>query len=161
MKQLLKELGFEHLPMLSEFVAVWQMPENKVKIPKEYRLLMFERNVIDYTLFITQPLTKGMFVPCDEDGNVLEVPNKIIEDFYGFVEHHDGTSEKVLNEKSLKEYEEQYQQAKERVLFEEGKVIEDDLPIRKTYEFLSHGGYFNGTTIEQAINAGVKLTPKQ
>ena len=158
MKELLKELGFEHLPTLNDF---------RLKLNTRSRLFCtvnIEQYCERFNLygnFITQPLTKGMFVPCDEDGNVLEVPNKIIEDFYGFVEHHDGTSEKVLNEKSLKEYEEQYQQAKERVLFEEGKVIEDDLPIRKTYEFLSHGGYFNGTTIEQAINAGVKLTPKQ
>ena len=97
-----------------------------------------------------------MFVPCDEEGNVLEEPNKIIEDFYGFVEHHDGTSEKVLNEKSLKEYEEQYQQAKERVLF--------DLVILETeFEFKGENAHFalkRRGTIEQAINSGVKLILK-
>ena len=131
MKQLLKELGFEHLPMLSEFVAVWQMPENKVKIPKEYRLLMFERNVIDYTLFITQPLTKGMFVPC-VDGVVIDEP--ITEDNIIFSD-------------------EQYQQAKERVLFETDSNI--------SAIFCKVNGKQRYQTIEQAINAGVKLTPKQ
>lgn len=32
------------------------------------------RKVINYAKFLQQPLTLGMFVACDEDGNVLEMP---------------------------------------------------------------------------------------
>ena len=34
----------------------------------------------NYANFLKQPLNIGMFVPCDEDGNVLEEPN--IEDYF-------------------------------------------------------------------------------
>ena len=44
--------------------------------------------VLNYAQFLKQPLTLGMFVPCDEDGNILET------------------------------YDPRHQQAKERVLFE-------------------------------------------
>ena len=68
-KQLITELGFEALPMLSEFVS---------KISGH--LFTFEHSnpwwdfTSKYTDFITQPLTKGMFIPCDEEGNVLVEP---------------------------------------------------------------------------------------
>lgn len=32
------------------------------------------KDVISYAKFLKQPLKLGMFVPCDEDGNVLEEP---------------------------------------------------------------------------------------
>ena len=32
--------------------------------------------VLNYANFLKQPLTLGMFVPCDNDGNVLEIPTK-------------------------------------------------------------------------------------
>ena len=32
--------------------------------------------IIGYATFLKQPLTLEMFVPCDEDGNVLEKPSK-------------------------------------------------------------------------------------
>lgn len=58
--------------------------------------------ICNYANFLKQPLTLGMFVPCDLEGDVLEEPlmcNWIrIEDY-----------NKAKNE---------YQQAKERVLFE-------------------------------------------
>jgi len=48
MKELLKKLGFEHLPMLSEFVKAVNKLETLTKF--------FQIN--RYTDFITQPLTK-------------------------------------------------------------------------------------------------------
>lgn len=68
------------------------------------------RNCAAYALFLKQPLTLGMFVPCDENGNVLEEPKLqselliVINDFMDKM--------KVYNE------------AKERVLFKEFKFIE-------------------------------------
>ena len=38
--------------------------------------ITFTIKVTDYALFLKQPLTLGMFVPCDDDGNVLEIPTK-------------------------------------------------------------------------------------
>lgn len=32
------------------------------------------KNIWNYAKFLKQPLTLGMFVPCDDDGNVLEEP---------------------------------------------------------------------------------------
>lgn len=62
--------------------------------------------IFKYAQFLKQPLTLGMFVPCDEDGSVLEEP------FY------DPSNEQYWASESY-----QYQQAKERVLFE-GWVID-------------------------------------
>lgn len=43
----------------------------------------FSKLMISYAKFLKQPLTLGMFVPCDEDDNVLEDPkrNKTLEAF--------------------------------------------------------------------------------
>ena len=57
----------------------------------------------NYANFLKQPLELWMFIPCDEDGNVLK------EDLF----------KNNPNLSSLKSYERiQYQQAKERCLFE-------------------------------------------
>jgi len=62
---------------------------------------MSSSNIINYAKFLKQPLKLWMFVPCDEDGNVLEDPT------------HNGKSIETMRE-LLKEY----QQAKERCLFD-------------------------------------------
>ena len=67
--------------------------------------------IVNYKNFLKQPLTLGMFVPCDEEGNVLEEPIYPSKFRTGVYPHSGGV---------LKKYEiklEQYQQAKERVLF--------------------------------------------
>lgn len=63
--------------------------------------------------FMKQPLTLGMFVPCDEDGNVLVEPVKLTQS-----KERWGTWE-------ITEEWKKYQQTKERVLFE-GFEIEGD-----------------------------------
>lgn len=80
-----------------------------------------------YALFLKQPLTLGMFVPCDDKGNVLEKP---------IISEHllDSPSGSPIKSKNTPEayY---YRKAKERVLFEgfelhNGKnVINKDLGI--------------------------------
>jgi len=45
--------------------------KQKLEIGKD-----FVEVVCNYASFLIQPLTLGMFVPCDEDGNVLEDPCK-------------------------------------------------------------------------------------
>ena len=65
--------------------------------------------IFNYANFLNQPLKLEMFVPCDEDGNVLEEPK-----------NYKQWERKALNtpyDLDLIKYE-QYQQAKEKVLFE-------------------------------------------
>lgn len=102
----------------------------------------FRERVELYAKFITQPLTLGMFVPCDEDGNILPAP--------------------VTGEFAKGELSEQYQQAKERVLFS-GKFEERnkrDWCIYKKYHpyyephLISEVGY----TVEDIIEYDLTLT---
>ena len=64
---------------------------------REYRSL---RN--KYDSFLEQPLTLGMFIPCDDDGNFLEEPK-----------HEPFQDRQKFDDKCI-----EYQQVKERVLFE-------------------------------------------
>lgn len=67
-------------------------------------------NVLEYANFLKQPLELGMFVPVDEDGNVMEEPHN-----FGLL-HTYPTGDKLMDlsfELALK-----YQKAKEKVLFE-------------------------------------------
>ena len=58
--------------------------------------------IIKYANFLKQPLTLGMFVPCDDDGNV-------VSGFYnGNIDSKDKSFTKLANE---------YNEAKKRVLF--------------------------------------------
>lgn len=143
MKELLKELGFETLPMLSEFVKVASKKDDGY-----YTMDGFL--VLKYTNFITQPLTKGMFIPCDDDGKPLP-----------FTIGKNGT--KIYSVGSV-----HIVKAKERVLFNCEITILGDLGTFRVEVNNIMIYYFNGNdktevwknnciTIEQAINAGVKL----
>lgn len=61
------------------------------------------QEISDYAKFIKQPLTLGMFIPCDDEGNVLN-------EMYSEKEN---TKNKTFTQLSN-----EYQQAKERVIFE-------------------------------------------
>lgn len=65
----------------------------------------------NYANFLKQPLNIGMFVPCDDDGNIFEEPK--IEDYFD-----DGFNFE-FNQKHFKDVVlEEYYNAKEKVLFE-------------------------------------------
>lgn len=72
----------------------------------------------NYDSFQKQPLTLGMFVPCDLDGNVLQEPN--------FYEKYGSNYEPISNIEYTIDYR-KYQEAKYRVLFE-GLKFEDVQP---------------------------------
>lgn len=111
------------------------------------RPLRFER-ILKYAKFIKQPLTLSMFVPCDSDGNVLEEPNEY---------------------KS-----EQYQQAKERIIFEgfegfDGQYAEPGYEVSNEYisivfydsgYIISYKDYFDykTETIEKLIQFNLTIT---
>lgn len=110
---------------------------------KELNILSKIRN---YARFLKKPLTLGMFVPCDEDGSVLEEP-------------------KTFNEK--------YQLAKERVLFKNCKLehIKSDLFFKMDYDEIKIGEgsikyntgsfYIEGDIVDYSINTIEDLIPFQ
>jgi hypothetical protein len=70
--------------------------------------------VTNYANFLKQPLNLGMFIPCDEDGNVLKEPeeNDTIYDIEVERDIYECDYNRFDNDVFL------YKQAKERVLFE-------------------------------------------
>lgn len=66
--------------------------------------------VVDYAKFLKQTLTLGMFVPCDENGNVLESP--YLENVF-HSHYHLPVKFSNLTDEYVKEYEKE----KEKVLF--------------------------------------------
>jgi len=97
------------MKLISMVDFVLQQVKYKEPIPYEnvVKTCLNERLKIKaYANFLNQPLTLGMFVPCDLDGNVLRELDIIN---YEKIHH--------VN-RGYKEYSEKYQQAKERVLFE-------------------------------------------
>ena len=71
------------------------------------------KDLVNYANFLKQPLKLEMFVPCDEDGDILEEPTNY--------------EKRLLN--MMTEYNDEvyiYYQAKEKVLFEGFKVIKQD-----------------------------------
>lgn len=75
----------------------------------------FENTITDYANFLKQPLQLGFFVPCDENGNVLEKP--INFNFWEKMHKSEGST------MGFSEHE-KYLKAKERVLFKYFKVVE-------------------------------------
>ena len=65
--------------------------------------------IYKYAQFLKQPLNLGMFVPCDEDGDVLEKP-----------EDYENRLPNMMTEYNDEVY--RYKQAKEKVLFKGFKI---------------------------------------
>jgi hypothetical protein len=63
---------------------------------------------VKYANFLKQPITLGMFIPVDENNNVLEEPSGI------------GVGNEFYLERAI----DQYQEAKENVVFEVGELID-------------------------------------
>ena len=100
----------------------------------------------NFDSFLSQSLELWMFVPCDEDGNVLEEPDSI------------GVGNYFYYEKAL----DQYQQAKERCLFEGFEFMGGN----NEYYFLKYDSCYafsikktNKTNIESIVHKEFPLTP--
>ena len=150
------EASSERSPMYQEALKKWEQLQKAVElIPlsefvkklvndkpnTSLRLIEKLCEIDEYTHLITQPLTKGMFIPCDEEGNVLDTP-----DFTGL---EIGTPEHI----KLTKHWDKWVQAKKRVIFE--KVIGNRGVVCDIDELKSFHEFYK--TIEQAINNGVKL----
>lgn len=105
------------------------LPLNVIETFKEGGKITNE--IFNYANFLKQPLKLEMFVPCDEEGNVLEEPDKEFELSYW------DCSTKISK----------YQQAKEKVLFEGFRVSKAKLFINSE------------KTIEDLIKYDLTLTP--
>ena len=100
-----------------------------------------------YAKFLKQPLKLEMFVPCDEDGNILKEPKRW-EDYLQYPDSFDGN----------KEWDElyDYQQAKEKVLFVfkphfDISVIKHHVLQGRNIEYLANFGSMQLT--KTALNA--------
>lgn len=116
-------------------------------------MLDFVINSIKYARLLKQPLELWMFVPCDEDGNILEVPDN--HEFY--MEQFKGE----FNDYYSQSYE--YEKAKERCLFEGFKFLEGN---KKVFHVENKKGpvgigFRNGyyKTVEDIICTETTLTP--
>lgn len=111
---------------------------------------------VKYPEFLKQPLEKWMFVPCDEDGNVLEEPKNEICDVIDMY----SLKWSLYNDKI-----EQYQQAKERCLFEGLELNNEKTHLTNSFIginvkcFKSWKNYNNYNTIEDLVKYNLQLTP--
>lgn len=109
----------------------------QTELYKEDKLSVFdfELRMKKYAQFLKQPLKLEMFIPCDDEGNVLEEPCSI------------GVGNEFYYERAL----DQYEQAKEKVLFEGWeKRIENHEAFKQHLIFTK--------TIENAIGWNLTLT---
>jgi len=70
---------------------------------------VFENNCFNYAKFLKQPLTLGMFVPCDLEGNIMKEPYMVFAD----------------DNEECDDYIKLFCEAKERCLFEIHSFEED------------------------------------
>ena len=104
--------------------------------------ITFRKRVINYANFLSQPLTLGMFVPC-LNGVALKEPKDASKFMKGI--EYDLINVKKEYAKQL----EQYQQAKERVLFDLPN-LETDMDVLKNL--------IMGNTIELLVDESTTLT---
>ena len=81
------------------------------KINRDIDLQQRFINSYRYATFLKRPLTLGMFVPCDDDSNVLEEP-----------EFHEPNNENEIGDYDELRY--QYQQAQSKVIFDGFECVE-------------------------------------
>ncbi len=99
MKKLIQMTDF----VLQEHNKFGELPYKELEKEYDYALTLIAK-FRNYADFLKQPLTLGMFIPCDLDGNVLEEPKCECETEYD----REGCYEKCY----------EYINAKNRVLFE-------------------------------------------
>ena len=98
--------------------------------------------ILNYANFLKQPQEKWMFVPCNEEGNVLEEPVKWKQSIdFGWLDAK------------------KYQQAKERVLFE-GCVYDEEMDaVRNNIGLMMYSvKYESNDAIEDLVKYYLTLT---
>jgi hypothetical protein len=164
--KIIKDLGFEALPMMSEFVRAiksgnlfgFAMSETKdfqfdyaKKIAKELD------SINEYADFITQPFTPSQLVAC-KYGVPMEEPKK--EDFHLEVTREQGGENEVtteFREDYFNEAIEEYQKAVDAVIFEGWRDVWSGEVMNTEGQKIS---LTTVNTIESFINNGGKLKLK-
>ena len=88
--------------------------------------------LLDYAKFLKQPLTLGMFVPCDDYGNILQEPE------FDYVFGIDGATD-IQIECANNDYRDRitnFQKAQSKVIFEGFKIVEI---LKDEYTHISDG----------------------
>ena len=115
--------------------------ENPSKPFSENKALM---KICNYATFLIQPLQLGMFVPCDENGNVLEEPKRW-NDYLQFPDSFDGN----------KEWGElyDYELAIERILFKGFEYVNfiNDGKLLPYHRLIKNDEYFNVRFLDRNI----------
>jgi len=138
----------------SDYVIKHHYPETNEEAERELILIdNFYNKCINYANFLKQPLTLGMFIPCDLDGNVLEEP---------FNYEYFLKNEKKCRDNYYNSYK-KYPESKDRVLFE---FPNSDWWVSQLEDcpqifFLDGIGEEHATylTIEDLTDLGLTLTP--
>ena len=86
------------------------------------------KDLVNYAKFLKQYLSLGMFVPCDEDGNVLEKP-----------EDYEKRLPNMMTEYNDEVY--RYKQAKEKVLFEWFYIERGSTDVDNLTTYLIHNNF--------------------
>lgn len=115
--------------------------------------------IFNYAKFLKRPLKLGMFVPCDEDGDILEEPTD-----------YEQRLPNMMTEYNDEVY--RYKQAKENVLFEGFKIYDYKLNVffylgrkktlsydKKRKDFITIG--FLPETVEDLINVSPQIKLSQ
>lgn len=109
-----------------------------------YNVSFYYKKVNNYADFLKQPLQLGFFIPCDEYGNVLE-ESKI-------------SCASCKSCTCSEEYQIKFEQAKERVIFNDCKLLDD----RDNCWIVNGNGYnfklYKSRTIEDLIPYNLSLT---
>lgn len=150
----MREFVLEQANKLDPKESLVEFYQREISILKEIR---------DYAKFLSQPLTLGMFVPVDEDGNVLPKPkcqrcnSPVIDDCRS-------AKDCIIDENPFAKYNE----AEKRVLFSGFKWVDYG-------EIIGTGGYaesndgedcideenIDSNTLEELIQFGYNLTLTQ
>ena len=147
------------MKLISMTDFVLEVEKNSYTQTEKYNIIEWQTKcesfdkIVNYANFLKQPLKLEMFVPCDEDGEILH------PEFVGGKEViYDSSVQDAMMDKVI-----EYQQAKEKVLFEGFKfkktstyciIYKNDNAVwaswdnRKTIEELIH---FDLTLTENAI----------
>ena len=142
------------MKLISMTSFVLEIEKSSYTQTEKYRIIEWENKcqafdkIINYAKFLRQPLKLEMFVPCDEEGN-------IISKFYSEKENTKNLTFSQLSN--------QYQIAETKVLFEGIEFITNGgvnfLIIKEdTFAFFDYNIKFKNFTIEDLIQYNLQLT---
>lgn len=103
----------EKLKVLSDFVTDCKWAESGSPIVEVIDKAILFNKILSYTDFLKQNLKLSMFIPCDENENILKEPES------SAIETSEGICGYSINIKEVEEYD----KAKERVLFKDFELI--------------------------------------